>query len=110
MDKKKSSKKHIKLVDDTVKLPEKQGNGILKFSISKDKKGKIARYSFAYINFNIYTGDNGRVLGYDNCHGHHHRHFMGETHSVDFFNFEDIQNRFENEWGALHEKVKKQKK
>ncbi len=67
------------------------------------------RYSFAYINFHIYTGDNGRVLGYDNCHGRHHRHFMGKEYNIDFSSLEDIQDRFEREWETLHEKVKKQK-
>jgi hypothetical protein len=109
MGKKKPPKKYIKAVDDTVKLPAKQGNGILKYLVSTDEKGGITRYSFAYINFHIYTGDNGRVLGYDNCHGRHHRHFMGKEYKVDFFNLEDIQDRFEREWEALHEKVKKQK-
>ena len=108
MIKKKLPTKYTKVVDDTVKLPEKQGNGILKYSVSTAKYGKIARYSFTYINFNIYTGDNGRVLGYDNCHGRHHRHFMGKEYDIDFNKFDDIQDHFEREWEALHEKVKKQ--
>src|ERR1700689_2217193 len=95
MDKKKSSVRYTKIIDDTVKLPEKQGNGILKYFASVDKKGKIIRYSFTYINFHIYTGDNGRVLGYDNCHGRHHRHYMGKEHDIEFSSFEDIQDRFE---------------
>lgn len=99
--------KYIKIIDDTVKLPEKKGNGILKYSASIDKKGKVMRYSFAYINFNIYSGDNGRVLGYDNCHGYHHRHYMGKESDIEFLSFEEIQNQFEREWEILHEKIKK---
>jgi len=110
MIKKRLLKKHTKTVDDTVKLPEKNGNGILKYSVSTDKNGKIARYSFAYINFHVYTGDNGRVLGYDNCHGRHHRHYMGKEYDIDFISLDDIQDHFEREWEALHEKVKKQKR
>jgi len=109
MNKKKTQAKYIKAIDETIKLPEKQGNGILKYSISVDKKGNIARYSFAYINFHIYTGDNGRVLGYDNCHGRHHRHYKGQENNVTFSSFEDIQDCFEKEWGILHETVKTQK-
>lgn len=109
MSKKKLPIKHTKAINDTVKLPEKQGNGILKYSASKDKKGRIVRYSFAYINFHIYTGDNGRVLGYDNCHGRHHRHYMGTEKDIDFSSFEDVQDCFEKEWEVIHEKVKKQK-
>lgn len=107
---KKQIKSYIKAKDDTVKLPERQGNGVLKYSVSLDFKGSIARYSFAYINFHICSKDNGRVLGYDNCHGYHHKHYMGKEELVDFISFEDIQNRFENEWEMLHEKVKKQKR
>jgi len=110
MKKNKLKEKYIKAIDDTVKLPEKDGNGILKYSVNIDSKGMIVRYSFAYINFHLCTKDNGRVLGYDNCHGYHHRHFMGNEEKIDFINFEDIQNRFEAEWERLHEKVKKQKR
>ena len=28
--------------------------------------------------------DNGRVLGYDNSHGRHHRHFVGQQERVSF--------------------------
>lgn len=109
MRKKKPSIKYIKVRDETVKLPEKQGNGILKYSASIDQKGKIARYSFAYINPHIYTGDNGRVIGYDNCHGRHHRHYMGKEKDIEFSSFEDIQDRFEKEWEVLHENIKDKK-
>lgn len=87
----------------------RKGNGILKYIVSIDKKGKITRYSLSYINFNIYTGDNGRVLGYDNCHGYHHRHYMGNENAIEFLSFEDIKDRFEKEWEVLHEKIKRQK-
>ncbi|MCC2666174.1 MAG: transcriptional regulator [Gammaproteobacteria bacterium] len=109
MNKKKESIKYIKVTDDTIKLPEKQGNGTLKYSVRVDKNGNIARYSFAYINFHIYTGDNGRVLGYDNCHGYHHRHYMGKENKIVFSSFEDVLDHFEKEWGILHETVKIQK-
>lgn len=109
MKKTKQTKKYIKVRDDTVKLPEKEGNGILKFNVTTDEKGKITRYSLTYINYNIYSKDNGRVLGYDNCHGYHHKHYMGKEEKIDFINFEDIQDRFEKEWGELHEKIKKEK-
>ena len=37
----------------------------------------------AYINHLIFSGENGRVLGYDNSHNFHHRHYFGETSEVD---------------------------
>ena len=104
MDKRKKEQ-FKKIVDDIIKLPNKQGNGILKFSVNADGKGKIFRYSMAYINYNICRIDNGRVLGYDNDHGYHHRHHMGKVEAIDFTTYEDIAERFENEWRKIHEKA-----
>ena len=39
----------------------------------------------AYINHSIYSGDNGRVLGYDNTHNFHHKHYFGEIIEIDNF-------------------------
>ena len=46
--------------------------------------GKLVRYSLAYIDFNLYRKDNGRVLGYDNAHGFHERHLIGRRISFSF--------------------------
>jgi predicted transcriptional regulator len=37
--------------------------------------GKVTKYNLAYINHMVCRADNGRVLGYDNSHDGHHRHF-----------------------------------
>ena len=61
-------------------LSAKSGGGIFQYEVwGYQEKGKtiVTRYNLAYINPTIYAGDNGRVLGYDNAHGHHHRHYMG---------------------------------
>jgi hypothetical protein len=42
----------------------------------------------------IFAKDNGRVLGYDNSHGYHHRHFMGVVEAVDFSTYEAQADRF----------------
>jgi hypothetical protein len=110
MDKRKKSVKYQKIMDEVITLPVKQGNGILRYSLSVNNKGKIGRYSVAYINLNLCSVDNGRVLGFDNCHGYHHRHYMGTEENIHFISYEEIVERFEREWGALHEKVKKQYK
>ena len=109
MRKKKTVELYTKVIDDNVKLPDKQGNGILKYSVSVNKKGKLMRYSLAYINFNLCTKDNGRVIGYDNCHGHHHMHYMGKEKPIEFTSFEDIHDQFENEWRRLHDQIKSKK-
>jgi len=58
---------------------------------------EVVKYSLAYINPRVSAVDNGRVLGYDNSHGHHHRHFMGRVSSVDFTGYEALLDRFQQE-------------
>lgn len=99
-----------KFLDETVRISNKRGNRVLKFSADVDSKGKLGRYSLTYININICNEDNGRVLGYDNNHGYHHRHYMGKAKKINFISFDDIKKRFEAEWRELHEKYQKNKK
>ena len=63
-----------------------------------DEMGKVVRYNLAYINHSVFQGDNGRVVGYDNAHDFHHRHFMGAVEPVEFKSFEDIEERFQADW------------
>jgi hypothetical protein len=37
------------------------------------------------------------VLGYDNSHGFHHRHFKGKIEAVDFSTYDALAERFFNE-------------
>lgn len=60
-----------------------------------------------YINHHLYSGDNGRVLGYDNAHNYYYRHYMGETEPVSFKSFEDIENHFQQEFEVIYENCKK---
>lgn len=87
-----------KAIDDTFTLSPKRGNGILRREVWVDKHGKVVRYNLAYIHHGITTKDNGRVVGYDNAHGYHHRHYMGKVESIEFTSFEDIEERFEQDW------------
>ncbi len=66
--------------------------------------GRVVRYNLAYINHTIFQGDNGRVVGYDNAHGFHHRHFMGVVEPVEFESFEDIEELFQSDWIAFRSK------
>lgn len=91
-----------KLYDDRHRISRKRGNGLLRREVWVDNNGSISRYNLAYINHAIFGGDNGRVLGYDNRHGFHHRHFMGMTEPFEFESYEDVENRFEREWLELH--------
>lgn len=64
-------------------------------------KTVVTRYNIAYIDHALYGKDNGRVLGYDNAHGHHHRHFMGAIEPFDFTSYEATAERFPQEWSSL---------
>ncbi len=58
---------------------------------------KVTKYNLAYINHLVCRLDNGRVLGYDNSHAHHHRHFMGTVSPVEFEDYESLVARFRGE-------------
>jgi hypothetical protein len=70
----------------------------------KDSKGQVVRYGLAFIDFSICPTDNGRVLGYDNGHGHHERHFMGEAKPVEFTTYEEQAKKFFEEVDAIRRK------
>ncbi|MBU2841666.1 transcriptional regulator [Acidithiobacillus thiooxidans] len=90
-----------KLVDEVHHISRKRGNGQLRREVWVDERGEVTRYNLAYINHAICAVDNGRVVGYDNQHGYHHRHYLGDMNPIDFISFEDIEARFEEDWMAL---------
>ena len=63
--------------------------------------GEVVRYNLAYINPLICAVDNGRVLGYDNSHGYHHRHFMGKVKPIEFDSYKALSERFHAEVNEL---------
>lgn len=107
----KQDRKRIKseklIEDDSITLHKSKGNGILRRQIWCDNENNVTRYNLAYINYNLFQGDNGRVLGYDNAHGYHHKHYMGIIESVEFISFTHIEARFQQEFEVIHEKARK---
>ncbi len=93
-----------KIIDDVHHITPKRGNGQLRREVWVDERGEVTRYNLAYINHALHSGDNGRVVGYDNQHGHHHRHYFGNVAPVDFANLEDIEDKFQADWTALRSK------
>ena len=93
-----------KVIDDSFSISSKRGNGILRREVWVDEHGNVVRYNLAYINFDIFQGDHGRVLGYDNAHGFHHRHYCGVVEAIEFVSFEDIEARFEADWSQFRRK------
>ncbi len=90
-----------KITDDTHHITQRRGNGQLRREIWVDAKGQVTRYNLAYINHALHAGDNGRVVGYDNQHGFHHRHYFGVVAAVEFTSFDDIEDQFQADWAAL---------
>ena len=41
------------------------------------------------------------MVGYDNAHDGHHRHYFGVVEPTHFVSFEDTEARFEQDWIAL---------
>ena len=56
--------------------------------------GEVVGYNLAYINLKRCHVDHGRVLGFDNSHGFHHRHFMGKVEAVQYTTYDDVLERF----------------
>jgi hypothetical protein len=82
-------------------LTKSKGGGLLRREIWVDGSGKVVRYNLAYINPLRYPHDSGRVLGFDNAHGTHHRHYMGDVTPVGMTSFAQIERRFQREWQTL---------
>jgi len=94
-----------KIVDDTHHITKKRGNGQLRREIWVDTQGHVTRYNLAYINHPLHADDNGRVVGYNNQHGHHHRHFFGVVAAIKFTSFDDVEDQFQTDWAALRRTV-----
>ena len=85
-----------------VLIPARLGGGVLKERVIRELPSKaVISYALAYINPKIFSGDNGRVLGYDNSHGFSHRHHLGVVTPEPFTGYEALYERFEREWQAM---------
>jgi hypothetical protein len=82
----------------TVSIEVNRLKGKRKGALLKDEvwfeNGKVVAYNLAYINIKRCRVDHGRVLGYDNNHGFHHRHFMGKVEAIEFASYVDLLDRF----------------
>lgn len=101
--------KEILLEQERHELKTKSGGGILSYEVwgyRENGKTVVTRYNLAYINHAIHSGDNGRVLGFDNAHGYHHRHYLGQVEPVEFAGYDAILEQFQNEWRVIVLKFK----
>lgn len=92
-----------KKVDETIRVRCRSGLGIIREEVWIDEYGKIGKYNLAFINHTLCRMDNGRVLGYDNAHGSHERHYKGKVTSFAFTSYEALLERFLNEVRELRE-------
>lgn len=97
----KDKKQDREVYNDRHTIPKARGNGELRRELYVDENGKVTRYNLAYINHATCAVDNGRVIGYDNAHNYHHRHYFGTVEPVEFVSFEDTEARFEQDWRAV---------
>ena len=86
-----------KIVDDVAAVSCVSGPGLIRTEVWEDETGNVARYNLAFINHFLYPRDNGRVLGYDNAHGTHHRHFFGKVEPVAAAGFDEGESMFRAE-------------
>jgi hypothetical protein len=104
--------KETLLEQERFELRPKFGGGLLSYEVwGYQEKGKtvVTRYNLAYINHSMCHVDNGRVLGFDNAHDYHHRHYMGEVTAVEFNSYEATLERFQEEWLAIVTEIRGKK-
>ncbi len=92
------------LEQERFELKAKSGGGLLSYEVwgyRLNGQTVVTRYNMAYVNHAIHQGDNGRVLGFDNAHNYHHRHFMGKVQAVEFVSYEATLERFQQEWTEI---------
>jgi len=93
-----SKQRFTKIISDRFSVPKRRGGGIVKIEVWENEDGAVVKYSFAYINHMLCSKDNGRVIGYDNTHNYHHKHYFGDIFPVDdFTDYESLLNQFEEE-------------
>ena len=73
------------------------GIGILREEVWVDRDGNVARYNLALVLPHLSSVDHGRALGFDNAHGIHERHCMGDVKPVRFMDYAATAKRFYRE-------------
>ena len=63
------------------------GFGILREEVWVNEREEVVRYNLAFLLPHRFRRDHGRVLGFDNAHGVHERHWMGEVETVETAHF-----------------------
>ena len=92
-----TKKRYSKIINEKFIVPFQNGGGVIKFE-AWEYQDKVVKYNMVYINKNIFPNDNGRVMGYDNSHNFHHKHYFGEIYELDnFVSYEELVERFKQD-------------
>ena len=95
-----------KAVDEIDQVRCKSGiYGVIHEEVYVDDAGAMVKYNLVFIHWGLCQQDNGRVLGYDNAHGQHERHWMGTVQPAGFISYERTLRRFLDEVETLKEKA-----
>jgi hypothetical protein len=86
--------KPVKVTDEAAPVRCVAGDGLIREEVWEDAEGNAIRYNLTFINFYLYPGDNGRVLGYDTAHGYPHRHFAGIVERIEPVPYDVVYDRF----------------
>ncbi len=97
-----------KITDVEIDIRCCDGPGIIREEAWRDADGNFVRYNLAFISHFICKKDNGRVLGYDSAHGHHHRHFMGTVEEFEFVSYAALADKFFHEVAEICRKSEKE--
>jgi hypothetical protein len=84
----------LKVVDETTQVGCALGKGLIREEVWQDSRGAGAKYNLAFINDALCATESGRVVGYDNSHRDHHRHFAGTEEKFAFISHEGLLERF----------------
>ena len=86
-----------------------KGIGVLREEVWVNEDDKIVRYNLAFLLPHVTAVDNGRVLGFDNAHGVHERHFMGAVEPTEFDHYLTMAKRFYREVQSLRAMYEEEK-
>ena len=91
----------VKTVDESTAIRCASGIGVIREEVWVDDQEVVARYNLAFINHFLTRKDNGRVLGFDNKHGTHHRHDRGIASEYAYISYGKTFLAFLEEVGRL---------
>jgi len=98
-------KNAIKVADDIFMVPWYEGNGVIRRVIRVGVDGRAVQYLLAYYNLEYFSGDNGRVMGFDYENGELKEWMLGAGTAGTFGSLVELEERFEKQWNELPKQI-----